>query len=110
MRKKHSKSELFEAGICPDCGGKLYFEGIEKKEDLIKLGFVQTEAGFYEQKPGCSHRHTKPVQIMEDQATAKEQKRAYNKQRQRSLRSAENKRSQRNLKRLAGNKRGGFGK
>lgn len=107
MSKKQSKTELFEAGICPDCGGKLHFEGIKKTEDLIKLGYVKTEAGFYEKSPAC-HVHKNPDPIPEDETKAKENHRGKMKWRYRNLKLAEDKRARRNLKRSLALKRGGF--
>ncbi|MBA7652090.1 hypothetical protein ES703_59919 [subsurface metagenome] len=108
MSKKRSKPELFEAGICPDCGGKLHFEGVKKKEDLIKLGYTETEDGFYEKNTRSCRPHKNPDQVALGNAEAKEKKRGGAKWRARNLKLAEDKRVKRNLKRLQASQRGGI--
>ncbi|GAI13991.1 unnamed protein product [marine sediment metagenome] len=108
MSKKRSKDELFEAGICPDCGGKLHFEGIKKKEDLIKLGYVETEPGFYEKNTRSCRSLKDPDRVVENKAEAGEKNRTKTKWRYRNLKLAEERRSKRNLKRLGLFKSGGL--
>jgi len=108
MSKKRSKTELFEAGICPDCGGKLHFEGIKKTEDLIKLGYVKTEDRLYEKNTRSCRPHKNPDQVAQDKAETKEKKRSKDRWRSRNLKLAEDKRVRRDLKRLQTSQREGF--
>jgi len=110
MPKKRSKIELIEAGICPDCGGKLHFKNVQKKEALIQQGYTEIGDGIYEKTncPGGAKQN--PDEIARNTATQKEKKRSSDRWRARNLRLAETKRSKRNLKRSETLKRGGLKK
>lgn len=100
MRKKQSKTELFEAEICPKCGGKTHILGIVKTEGLIKQGFKEVEPGLYEKIDSSCDLPKKTPGTVQDKTEAKEKKRSRDRWRSRNLKLAENKRAQRNLKRM----------
>ena len=107
MGKKRSKIELIEAGICPDCGGKLHFKNVQKKEALIQQGYTEIGGGVYEKTncPGGAKQN--PDEIARNNTEAEKTHRVKAKWRARNLKLAEARRSKRNLKRLETLKRGG---
>ena len=107
MFKKRSKLDVLDAGICPDCGGRLRFKNIIEKKRLESEGYKPIGHGVF-QKDHIPHDRVEKTHLTaQDKVEVKEKKRFYDRQRNQGLKLAEEKRARRNLKRSESLKRGG---